>query len=78
MKTESQIDSSKRSRSGTTSKASDTGSTVGRRIAKQRSATNAMRRFWRSLSLVRTRLAQRFTLEDIPYKTGGPARNVRG
>jgi cyclic pyranopterin phosphate synthase len=29
------------------------------------------------LSLVRTRLAQRFTLEDIPYKTGGPARYVR-
>ncbi len=29
------------------------------------------------LSLVRARLAQRFTLEDIPYKTGGPARYVR-
>ena len=29
------------------------------------------------LSLVRTRLAERFTLEDIPYKTGGPARYVR-
>jgi cyclic pyranopterin phosphate synthase len=29
------------------------------------------------LSLVRARLAERFTLEDIPYKTGGPARYVR-
>ncbi|MBN9021538.1 MAG: GTP 3',8-cyclase MoaA [Rhizobiales bacterium] len=29
------------------------------------------------LSLVRSRLAERFTLEDIPYKTGGPARYVR-
>jgi cyclic pyranopterin phosphate synthase len=28
------------------------------------------------LSLVRTRLAQHFTLADIPYKTGGPARYV--
>jgi cyclic pyranopterin phosphate synthase len=26
------------------------------------------------LSLVRARLAERYTLEDIPYKTGGPAR----
>ena len=28
------------------------------------------------LSLVRSRLAERFTMEDIPYKTGGPARYV--
>jgi len=28
------------------------------------------------LSQVRTRLAERFTLTDIPYKTGGPARYV--
>ncbi len=29
------------------------------------------------LSLVRARLAERWTLEDIPYRTGGPARYVR-
>jgi GTP 3',8-cyclase len=29
------------------------------------------------LSLVRSRLAERFTLEDIPHRTGGPARYVR-
>ena len=29
------------------------------------------------LSLVRARLGQRWTLEDIPYRTGGPARYVR-
>jgi cyclic pyranopterin phosphate synthase len=29
------------------------------------------------LSLVRTRLAQRFTLDDDPYVSGGPARYVR-
>ena len=29
------------------------------------------------LSLVRANLAERFTLDDIPYKTGGPARYVR-
>ena len=29
------------------------------------------------LSLVRTRLSQHFTLEDIPDSTGGPARYVR-
>jgi cyclic pyranopterin phosphate synthase len=29
------------------------------------------------LSLVRSRLEARWTLEDIPYKTGGPARYVR-
>src|SRR5438552_2576809 len=29
------------------------------------------------LSLVRARLARRWTLEDIPYKTGGPARYVK-
>ncbi len=29
------------------------------------------------LSLVRARLAERYALEDIPYKTGGPARYVR-
>jgi GTP 3',8-cyclase len=29
------------------------------------------------LSLVRARLAQRFTLEEIDYSTGGPARYVR-
>src|SRR5262249_3265684 len=29
------------------------------------------------LSLVRARLAERFTLEDIDYRTGGPARYVR-
>jgi GTP 3',8-cyclase len=29
------------------------------------------------LSLVRARLLDHFTLEDIPYKTGGPARYVR-
>jgi cyclic pyranopterin phosphate synthase len=29
------------------------------------------------LSLVRSRLAERWTLEDIPYKTGGPTRYVR-
>lgn len=28
------------------------------------------------LSLVRTRLEQHFTLEDVPYRTGGPARYV--
>ena len=28
------------------------------------------------LSLVRAQLAARYTLEDIPYKTGGPARYV--
>jgi cyclic pyranopterin phosphate synthase len=28
------------------------------------------------LSVVRARLAERFTLNDIPYKTGGPARYV--
>ena len=26
------------------------------------------------LSLVRARLAERYTLEDIDYRTGGPAR----
>jgi GTP 3',8-cyclase len=29
------------------------------------------------LSIVRSRLAERFSLEDIDYKTGGPARYVR-
>ena len=29
------------------------------------------------LSIVRSRLAERFTMEDIDYKTGGPARYVR-
>jgi cyclic pyranopterin phosphate synthase len=29
------------------------------------------------LSMVRTRLAERYTLEDIDYRTGGPARYVR-
>jgi cyclic pyranopterin phosphate synthase len=29
------------------------------------------------LSLVRSRLTDRWTLDDIPYKTGGPARYVR-
>ncbi len=29
------------------------------------------------LSLVRTRLIERFTLTDIPYRTGGPARYVQ-
>jgi cyclic pyranopterin phosphate synthase len=29
------------------------------------------------LSLVRTRLGQRFTLTDIPYRSGGPARYVQ-
>jgi cyclic pyranopterin phosphate synthase len=29
------------------------------------------------LSMVRARLAERFTLEDIAYRTGGPARYVR-
>jgi cyclic pyranopterin phosphate synthase len=29
------------------------------------------------LSLVRARLQERFTLQDIPYKTGGPARYVQ-
>src|SRR5215813_10814869 len=29
------------------------------------------------LSIVRTRLAERFTFEDIDYRTGGPARYVR-
>jgi cyclic pyranopterin phosphate synthase len=29
------------------------------------------------LSLVRAKLAERYTLEDIPYRTGGPARYVR-
>jgi GTP 3',8-cyclase len=29
------------------------------------------------LSIVRARLLERFTLEDIPYRTGGPARYVR-
>ena len=30
------------------------------------------------LSVVRAQLMDKFTLEDIPYKTGGPARYVRG
>ena len=29
------------------------------------------------LSLVRARLANRYTLDDLPYRTGGPARYVR-
>ena len=29
------------------------------------------------LSIVRARLAERYTLEDIDYRTGGPARYVR-
>jgi cyclic pyranopterin phosphate synthase len=29
------------------------------------------------LSLVRANLAERFTLQDIPFKTGGPARYVQ-
>jgi cyclic pyranopterin phosphate synthase len=29
------------------------------------------------LSTVRARLSEKFTLEDIPYKTGGPARYVQ-
>jgi cyclic pyranopterin phosphate synthase len=29
------------------------------------------------LSVVRARLAERFSLEDIPYRTGGPARYVK-
>jgi len=29
------------------------------------------------LSMVRARIAERFTLEDIDYRTGGPARYVR-
>jgi cyclic pyranopterin phosphate synthase len=29
------------------------------------------------LSMVRARLAERYTLEDIDYRTGGPARYVR-
>jgi cyclic pyranopterin phosphate synthase len=29
------------------------------------------------LSMVRARLSERFTLEDIPYRTGGPARYMR-
>ena len=29
------------------------------------------------LSIVRARLMDRFTLEDIPFRTGGPARYVR-
>jgi GTP 3',8-cyclase len=29
------------------------------------------------LSVVRAQLMEQFTLEDIPYKTGGPARYVR-
>jgi GTP 3',8-cyclase len=29
------------------------------------------------LSLVRARLASRYTLDDVPYRTGGPARYVR-
>ena len=29
------------------------------------------------LSIVRARLMERYTLEDIPYRTGGPARYVR-
>ena len=29
------------------------------------------------LSMVRSRLAERYTLEDIDYRTGGPARYVR-
>jgi cyclic pyranopterin phosphate synthase len=29
------------------------------------------------LSIVRARLAERFTLEDLDYRTGGPARYVR-
>ena len=29
------------------------------------------------LSMVRARLAERFTLDEIDYRTGGPARYVR-
>ena len=29
------------------------------------------------LSLVRARLQDHFTLQDIPYRSGGPARYVR-
>ena len=29
------------------------------------------------LSIVRARLIDRWTLEDIPHRTGGPARYVR-
>ena len=29
------------------------------------------------LSMVRARLAERYTLEDLDYRTGGPARYVR-
>ena len=29
------------------------------------------------LSMVRSRLAEKYTLEDIDYRTGGPARYVR-
>ena len=29
------------------------------------------------LSMVRARLSQQFTLEDLDYRTGGPARYVR-
>jgi cyclic pyranopterin phosphate synthase len=29
------------------------------------------------LSLLRSNLAKQFTLEDIPFRTGGPARYVR-
>ena len=32
---------------------------------------------WTALSLVRARLSKRWTLQDIPDKTGGPARYVR-
>ncbi len=50
MKTESQMDISKRMSSGMVSNASETGSTVGRRIANMSSATYAIRRFERRRS----------------------------
>ena len=48
-RTEAQIESSKRMRSGTTSKASETGSTVGRMIATTRTLTYPIRRLRRSV-----------------------------
>ena len=54
MTTAIQIDSSKSTRSGTVSSTSETGSTVGRRIANASIATYPIRRLLRSRSAVST------------------------
>ena len=76
MKTETQIDISKRRTSGTTSKASETGSTVGSRIANTSSTTNAIRRFRRSWSLVKTRSRTSASTKIGIRNASPPARSV--